>query len=102
MLDEQPFRALDRLRALAPGPNEYPSPAKPLAFEHDLHLAALIPLAKCCHGIGWIAVGRVSPTIPEHHRSAAVLAFWDRPLERVVLDRMILDLHRQALGRCVE
>ena len=63
--------------------------------KHDLEIAALVAVAQ---RIGAAAVlGRVRSAIPEHHRSAAVLSLRDRALERVVLDRMVFDLHRETL-----
>jgi len=47
------------------------------------------------------AVG-VGPSIPQHDGAAAVLALGDGPLERVVLDGVILHLHRQPLDRRIE
>jgi hypothetical protein len=44
-----------------------------------------------------IAVGRPSAAIPDHHGAAAILALGDGALERVVFDRMVLDVDREAL-----
>jgi hypothetical protein len=38
------------------------------------------------------------PLVPQEHRTAAVLALGDDPLEAAVLQRMIFDLHRQPLA----
>ena len=39
-----------------------------------------------------LAVDIIVAAVPNHHRPAAVLPLWDYPLERGVLDRMILHL----------
>src|ERR1700704_1563292 len=44
----------------------------------------------------------VRSPIPEHDASSAVLTLWDRPLECVVVDRVVFDLHCQALHRRIE
>ena len=40
--------------------------------------------------------------IPQHHRAAAILALRNRALERAVVERMILDMHRQPLVGGIE
>src|SRR4029077_19030326 len=45
---------------------------------------------------------RELPLTPDHHAPAAVLSLGNGSLERVVLDRVILDLHREPLDRRVE
>src|SRR5579883_3495096 len=44
-----------------------------------------------------IAFGNPPAAVPDHDGAAAVFALRYRSLERVVLDRMILDLHSEAL-----
>ena len=46
--------------------------------------------------------GRPEPAIPQLHRATAVLAFRDRAFEIAVVERMILDLHRQPTLAGVE
>ena len=33
--------------------------------------------------------------VPKHHRAAAILTLWDRPLEGSVIERRILHMHRE-------
>ena len=40
--------------------------------------------------------------VPEHHRSTAVFAFGDDSLKAAVFQRMVFDLHRQALVGGIE
>src|SRR5262249_9731593 len=42
------------------------------------------------------------PTIPHHHRAAAVLSFRDDSLEAAIRDRVVFDVHRQPLDRRIE
>src|SRR5579864_9486942 len=43
-----------------------------------------------------VLLGRVDTTVPDDDLASAVFAPGDHPLERAVLERMILCLHRQA------
>src|SRR5579884_1316279 len=49
-----------------------------------------------------IAFGNPPAAVPDHDGAAAVFALGYRSLERVVLDRMILDLHSKALLAGIE
>ena len=42
-----------------------------------------------------------SAPVPEHDRAAAVLPLGDDTFEASVLDRVVLDVHREPLGRRV-
>src|SRR5437773_5734283 len=77
---------------------------EPLAVEGDLEIAAFQAFANCIHLFLWRGgdVGRIGPAIPEHYGAATVLTFGDRALEGVVIDRVILDLHRKSFYRRVE
>src|ERR1019366_6238865 len=61
-----------------------------LAFERERQMA---------FGVAFVRVASRLPTaaIPDHDRAATVLTLGDRALERVVFDRMILDMDGQPL-----
>src|SRR5580765_2132278 len=62
-----------------------------LAFEREVEMPLLDRFA-------WI-LARLrdpAPTVPEHHRPAAIFALRDRPLEVAIIERMILGSHREA------
>ena len=46
--------------------------------------------------------GSPEAAIPQHHRAAAILALWNGPFEIAVVERVILDLDRQALVGGIE
>src|SRR5215467_11497256 len=87
-LDQQPRHLL------FPGPtvhaHEMPPPVQLVAVEPKLEVTFLqSPLR--------IAFRMPAAAVPNQHGSAAILALRDGPFERVVLDRMIFHLNRQAL-----
>src|SRR5665647_404319 len=92
LLDEQPVLAgagaLVRLRGGVHA-HEHPSSVEPPTGEAELELAATIAR------LG-VADGLPAPGVPEHHRTAAVFAFGDHPLEAPVLERVILNVQCEA------
>src|SRR4029077_13654978 len=56
----------------------------------ELELTPPIPLRGVAHG-------DPLPAIPQQHVAGAVLARRDRALEAAVVERMVLDVHREAL-----
>ena len=87
-LDQQPGILLV-LRPLAHA-HQMPSAFELLAVEPEVQAALAIILV-------WIALRIPAAAIPDHDGAAAILTLRDRALERVVLDRMVLDMDRQAL-----
>ena len=87
-LDQEP-RLLPLAGPLA-HPDQMPATAKLVAFQAEFEVTLLVSL------VG-VALRKPLPPVPYHHRSAAVLALRDRALERVVFDRVILDMDREAL-----
>jgi hypothetical protein len=65
-----------------------------LALQGEIQLAFAIGL--------WRVLAIPEATIPNHHRAAAVLALRNRALEVAVIQRMVLDLHREPLVVGVE
>src|SRR5437016_4558092 len=41
--------------------------------------------------------GNPTAMVPQHNRPAAIFALGDRPLESTIIERMVLDVHREAL-----
>src|SRR5437868_4312705 len=105
MLDEQPLR-LRRARSVARPlhANQCEGAVESVAVERDLEVAALQPFTNRVFFLGRRCrdVRRVRSAIPKHDGSATVLALGDRPLESVVIDRVILDLHRESLHFWIE
>src|SRR5262249_29476535 len=89
-LEEEPrVRALQR-PAARPGADQVPAPAQLLALEREVDPPARVALPR-------VALGVPRSSVPEEHRAAAVLALRDHALEVAVVERTVLDLHRQAL-----
>src|SRR5262249_55808386 len=86
---EQPLRA----PLVSAHSDQDPSPLQSLPVQDELEIPSRISIAE--GRLAATAFRLVGPTIPEHHRSTAVLTLRDRPLEGVVLDGMIFDLHRE-------
>src|SRR5690606_15919536 len=70
---------------------------EPLTLQLELEIALLVAGPQSRYRISIRGDGVVGAAVPEHHRPSAVLALGDRPLELAVVDRMVLDFHRQAL-----
>ena len=86
LLEKQP------LFLLLPHAHESPSAPQLEPEQLQLHLAARILLERI------LGLERAEPAaIPYDHRSSAVVAGRDHPLEVPVLERMILDVHREPL-----
>src|SRR3546814_2174559 len=67
-----------------------PAPAELLALQLEIE----VPLGIALPGI---AQRRPAAAVPQHHRAAAVLALRNGALEVAVRQRMVLDVHREAL-----
>src|SRR6185312_12413358 len=91
VLDEKP-RWLRCASAEAARAHECVGSLDAFSVEVDLELAALV-LIVCCrvHVVVRRILDLVRAVVPQHHSAAAILAGWDRSLEGVVLDGMILD-----------
>src|SRR5438270_1547107 len=63
-----------------------PATLQLLAFEREVEVSLCVTTVR-------IAVGHPAAAIPDQHRAAAILAFRNRAFERVVLDRMVFDMH---------
>jgi len=93
LLDEQPVVA-----ALAVAPlqaHQHPAAVQLGAVQDELEIALLV-------AGGGIPVGLPPAAIPQHHGAAAVLAGRDDALEAAILDRVVLDMDRQALDGRIE
>ena len=86
LLEQEP------LAVLAAHPREHPLPAELDPVELELELATLHLL-----GRGPVAEGAVRAAVPDDGRPGAVAALGDHALEVAVLERMVLDVHGQAL-----
>src|SRR5690606_22510831 len=97
MLDQQPLRFRAAVRAY-----ECKGAAETRTLDGDAAPPLLEPATNARLALGPIGLVReVRAAVPQHARAAAVLVLGDGALERVVGDRMILDLHRKSLHRGV-
>ena len=89
LLDQHPlFRGV--AAALALEAEQVPGAAQLVAAQLEVELAAAHPLLR-------ILERHPQAAVPDDHGTGAVVAFGDHALEVGVLDRMVLDFHRQAL-----
>ena len=99
MLDQEPVGALaapaSTLLAVPFHPHQHPAAMQALAFEDELEVALLQAFMR-------IALRQPVAAVPQLHRAAAILAFGNGALEVAVVERMVLDLDRQALDRRIE
>ena len=95
LLDEEPVLTLLR-RRLAAHPHEGPSAVQLLALEGEFHRAAAVR----CRGVALL--GAPGAAVPQHDGAAAVLTLRDDAFEAAVFERVILDMHRQALLAGIE
>jgi hypothetical protein len=93
MLDEKPVVALAAVSCPSLHAHQHPPAPQLFASDNELELA----FAECGAGVGGFLFGHPVAAIPEHHCAAAVFAFRDRAFEIPVVERMVLDLHRQSL-----
>ena len=97
LLDQQPAR----LALAGPGldADQDPDTDHPVALHAEFQLTS----GQISGSIEFLAVQDVGPcaAVPNNDGATAVLALGDRALERGVVDRVILDLDRQALLRRV-
>src|SRR5262249_31406646 len=70
--------------------HEVPAPPELLTLQREVELTLL-------QSVVWIPLRMPVAAVPDQHRAAAVFALGNGPLERVVLDRMILHLDREPL-----
>ena len=91
VLDQQPVGSL-AAGAIVLHPHQHPAAVQPLAVEREFEVA-LRPAPARRHA----AFGLPVAAVPELHRAAAILALGDGALEVAIVERMILDLHRQPL-----
>ncbi len=98
-LDQQPVRprlaGLLRFSPVGLQPDQRPFPDQPFAVQHHLDLA----LAERLIEVRLLRLPR--PRVPHLHRASAVVAGRNRPLERPIIQRMVLDLDCQPLDRDV-
>ena len=67
-----------------------PAAVKLLTLQRKIQVSFLQPSHR-------IAFGKPASTIPDEHGPAAIFALRDGAFERVVFDRVVLDLDREAL-----
>src|SRR5258707_5495734 len=89
MLDQKPVAAV--AFAVVQHAHDHPAALQLLAREREFQFA----LSKCPL---WIAAvfGGPETAVPQHDRSAAVLALRNCAFKVAVVEGMVLDLHRQA------
>ncbi len=95
VLDQQPVGPRCR-RCVVLHPHQHPAAVQPLAVQRELQVALRQALLRR-H-----ALRRPVAAVPQLHRAAAVLALGDGALEVAVVERVVLDLHGQALVVRVE
>ena len=95
LLDQQPVVAFRRLAPVRLQPHQSPAAAQPLAVQDHLQRASLKG------GVDIRLLRFPFAAVPQLDRARAVVARRDGPLERAVIQRMILDLDRQPLHRRV-
>src|SRR5438067_179213 len=79
--------------------HERPAAVELFAVERELELALLV----VARGVLDAArLRRPRPAIPHDDAARAVIALGDIAFERAVIDRMILDMHREPLHRWIE
>ena len=91
MFDQEPvFLFARHVRA-----HQIPDPAEFLALQFEFELAL---------GVGLLRIFQRNPdaAIPDNHITGAVMPFRNAALERRVIERMVFDMHRQALDLGVE
>src|SRR5207247_9118148 len=85
-------------------PNEREGSVQSLSVESDLEITAFQTFADDVFFLvrGGGGIRGVRTTIPEHDGSATVFSVRNRTFEGVVVDRVILDLHCEALDRRIQ
>ena len=96
VLDQQPVVSLAALAVLF-HPYKDETAAQPLTLQHDLEIALPQALARIGPGLR-----RPVATVPQHYRAAAVLSLRDRAFEVAIVERVVLDLHRQTANLRVQ
>ena len=87
-LDQQPVLPL--LAALRAHADEVPAALELRALQREVEPALLQPAHR-------VALGLPAAAVPDDHLAAAVLALRDLALEVGIVERMVLDVHRQPL-----
>ena len=96
VLDQEPGAA-------SPSPAARPACARaPTSRASFLPSSANLSSPFCERRVDVGRLRRPRAAVPDHHRAAAVLALRDDALELGVLDRVVLDLHREPLDRRIE
>src|SRR4030095_7480798 len=90
LLDQEPVLLRAALLVARPHADERPAAAQAAAVQGELERA--LPAARAR-----VAVRPPPAAGPEHDAPGPVVPFRDHALEPAVLDRMILDVHRQPL-----
>ncbi|MNV26890.1 hypothetical protein D3C71_1180200 [compost metagenome] len=91
MFDQKPLFLLAR----HVGAHQVPQAFELLALQLELELALGI-------GLGGILLGNPHATVPDNHIARTVMAFGDAAFEAGVVQRMVFDVHRQALDLGVQ
>ena len=89
--------ALEQEPLTAAGPDQGPPPLQLLAAQGEGELSSLKSLREVL-----VALELVGPDVPDHHGAAAVLALGDDAFEARVVERVVLDGHREALDLRIE
>src|SRR6516165_6498294 len=92
VLDQEPIGAL--LAAAIAHAHQHPAAVQLVALQRELQVA----LFETAFGV----LGFPITAIPELHSAAAILAFGNGAFEIAVVERMVLDFHRQALVMRIE
>ena len=92
-LDQEPI--LVAVTIAAAHSHQVPAAAELFAFKHEIEVPLGIGLVR-------VAFGNPLPTIPDHDRAAAVLAPRNGALERIVFNRVILDVHGEPFFAGIE
>ena len=90
-----PIAAAARAGVAAAGPHQHPRSFQLVAVQRELQVALL---QRRIHVVDF---RRPRAAVPEHHDAGAV-AFRDDAFELAVVERMILDVHREPLGLRIE
>src|SRR5258705_1873984 len=96
MLDEQPVGAFAP-RSIMAHPHQHPAPPESFSMERKFELAAGERL------LGRrIAFGLPIAAIPQLNGAAAIFSLWNRSFEVAIVERVILDFHREPLVAGIE
>src|SRR5690606_21439341 len=88
LLDQQPLLLVTTARQ--PGAHQGPGAGQFLTDQGEFQFAVPVVLYR-------VAVGLPDAMVPDNHITPAVLPLGDTALEAAIAQRVILDMHRQAL-----